>query len=958
MLTEISLLLRHEAYRTLNIILIACFVLSPKLYGQNNTTTIWVEESFEDFHDGTFDAAGRNLYVTKKGTIKTINRFDFNSDGYIDFPVNSSHNVFYNTPATFLHLSKKGDKRHIEELPVEGSIDAVVADLNMDQHVDIVILPNANGVSLRRYLTILWGTEAGWVNERKTGLITIDAVTVQVADLNQDKWPEIIVLNGTRWSPLDGPEAVARIYWGSEHGYMHHNASDIVVDRAVDMQVKDMDQNGLIDLVFLLNGPGQIMIYWNNGGQSLTGNKETELYCQKNTTTVDLKVDHAGRLLIYDLNKDNKLDLFASGGTSQKVRNNPTTNKGSNKYSDILYIITEDLHDQKYKLNKLSISAATNFGLDDLDQDGNTDIVIVDSEKEDESLCIFWGAGDNNFDSAAPTVINLPFISSIATADINGDNFNDIIAGISRTKETFQGNSFILIGKGRREFTLSDIRIPTSEVGEIVLAQGTDDLSNRIVFCNGRTGRLNEDVPIGIYWGGPDGFDTTLFSTYTMRSAYCSYGADLNDDGYPDMIQLSIVHATKEYHPEIGFNLFWGDSTGLEDSRRKVVNEFAVRGLEVTDINYDGFLDIVSTKEISPNGDPEGLAIWHGGETGFLRENREFIPLSGRPIQNVSADYNKDGYMDIAIALQENHKVIVLWGSENGFSSENSTSWPIPHPSDINTADLNNDSMLDLLVTSHKLSPSLYFDYGTYIFWGSPDGFNATNAQRLLGDDGIGITVADWDQDGYLDVFLPAYHFGNTRESVAAHLFWNSDSGFHDTNRTDFMQDGGHDALAADFNHDGLMDLLVANHTKNGSHFTESQVFYNDGRRFKKPEIQFLPTVGPHYIHRTDIGHIYNRTYQEEYISSIHFFKKGKDRGIVKFIADIPEGGSELFFSIRLSKDKPSLETSKWIPLNNENEYKFQVDPGDQYIQYRCIFQSDNGDRYPSLDKVTIELMN
>ncbi len=940
------------------IILIACLVLLPELHGQNKNTTIWIEESFEDFRDGTFDATGRNLYVTNKGTIKTINRFDFNSDGYIDFPVNSSHDVFYNTTATCLHLSKKGDKRVVEELPVEGSIDAVVADLNMDQHVDIVILPNVNGVSPRRYLTILWGTKEGWVNERKTGLVTIDAVTVQVADLNQDKWPEIVVLNGTRWSPLDGPEAVARIYWGSEHGYMHFNASDIVVDRAVDMKVTDMDQNGLVDLVFLLDDPGQILIYWNNGKLSLTENKETELYCQKNTTTVDLKVNYAGRLIVYDLNKDNKSDLVATGGTRQRLRINPTTNKGSNKYSDILYVITEDLHDQKYRLNKLSVPPASNFGLDDLDQDGYTDIVVTDCENEDESLHIFWGKGDLNFDGSAMTSFNISFISAVAFGDINGDNFQDIIAGIGRTKETFQGNSYILMGKGSREFTLSDIRIPTSAVGKIVFAQGIKNRSNRIVFCNGRKARINEDVPIGIYWGGPDGFDIKLFSKYTMRSAYASYGADLNDDGYPDMIQLSIVHATKEYHPEIGFNIFWGDLMGFEDSRRKVVNEFGVRGLEVTDINYDGFLDIISTKEESPNSDPEGLAIWYGGESGFLREKRELIPLSGRPIQNVTADYNKDGYMDIAIAIQRNNKVIILWGSENGFSSENISSWPIPFPSDINTADLNNDGMLDLLVTSHKLAPSLYLDYGTFIFWGSPDGFNATNAQRLPGVDGIGITVADWDQDGYLDVFLPAYHYGNTRESVAAHLFWNSDSGFYDANRTDFMQDGGHDAMAADFNHDGSMDLLVANHTKNGSHYTESKVFYNDGRRFKKPEIQFLPTVGPHYIHRTDIGHIYNRTYQEEYISSIHFFKKGKDRGIVKFIANIPESGSELLFSIRLSKDKPSLETSKWIPLNKENEYKFKVDPGDRYIQYRCIFRSDNGDRYPSLDKVTIELMN
>jgi hypothetical protein len=45
----------------------------------------WIEDSFEDFNDGEFDASGADLYVTAKGTIKTINRFDLNGPkGSID----------------------------------------------------------------------------------------------------------------------------------------------------------------------------------------------------------------------------------------------------------------------------------------------------------------------------------------------------------------------------------------------------------------------------------------------------------------------------------------------------------------------------------------------------------------------------------------------------------------------------------------------------------------------------------------------------------------------------------------------------------------------------------------------------------------------------------------------------------------------------------------------------------
>ena len=44
----------------------------------------WVEASFEDFRDGTFDASGQNLFVSAQGRVRTIHRFDLNQDGHLD----------------------------------------------------------------------------------------------------------------------------------------------------------------------------------------------------------------------------------------------------------------------------------------------------------------------------------------------------------------------------------------------------------------------------------------------------------------------------------------------------------------------------------------------------------------------------------------------------------------------------------------------------------------------------------------------------------------------------------------------------------------------------------------------------------------------------------------------------------------------------------------------------------
>jgi hypothetical protein len=44
----------------------------------------WVHDTFEDFIKGTLDASGANFYVSRDGKIRTIHRFDYNDDGYID----------------------------------------------------------------------------------------------------------------------------------------------------------------------------------------------------------------------------------------------------------------------------------------------------------------------------------------------------------------------------------------------------------------------------------------------------------------------------------------------------------------------------------------------------------------------------------------------------------------------------------------------------------------------------------------------------------------------------------------------------------------------------------------------------------------------------------------------------------------------------------------------------------
>jgi hypothetical protein len=164
--------------------------------------------------------------------------------------------------------------------------------------------------------------------------------------------------------------------------------------------------------------------------------------------------------------------------------------------------------------------------------------------------------------------------------------------------------------------------------------------------------------------------------------------------------------------------------------------------------------------------------------------------------------------------------------------------------------------------------------------------------------------------------------------------------------------DSVNDSLAGDFNSDGLMDLAVACHTQHGNHRVFSRVFYNDGARFENAKMQKLPTNGTHLMWALDIGHIATRKYEQTYDSSVFEWKAPMKSGAIKADARISEG-EMLEWLVRTAATPAELEISEWRAVQSD---RFTLQDGDRALQYRALFRSDNGDRYPTLEKVEISL--
>ncbi len=911
-------------------------------YGQT-----WVDETFEDFSKGTLDASGQNIYVSKKGEIRTIRRFDLNNDGFIDLLFNSTHDDDVAVPSSITTMSANR-QMVTTPLQVEGSVAAEITDLNKDGYPDVVFCPNVQygAQTPHRYVTIIYGGEDGWPPKRSNGLLPINgAKGVAVADLNNDGWPDIITLNSEAWLPRQPEGNIARIYWGGIHGFILTRYQDIGIDGAFIMATGDFDSDDVQDIAFLTK-KNSIQVLWGEKTE-----KVAETKFKFKTTELKLPGNGSFSIAVGDVDGNGNVDLIV----------------GSDRNS--LYIIKgKGERNWEYPIAVPNVNASS-IAVGDLDKDGSLDLVVsrfslgrkADSEmlggkiNEDNSIKILWG-DKGDFSSSRMAMLEAPYTLASAIADLDGDGQMDIICATYEGEKTFATESIIYFGKENRKFERSEKGIPSTGAYHVAVIPSDGNRSTGILISNSMAGTLNEELPLLLYYGSANGFNEDNLLKIPFNSGYESSAADLNEDGYVDLIAINAMHAGQADNPYRGVNIFWGSKEGYDfKNRRTVLNENNASTSNVADLNRDGYLDIVVGFFDHSDGNPTKVVIYYGSEKGFELDNRVAILAEGRSSSPTIADYNKDGWLDIVVNSYSKDLLRVFWGSAEGFKEDNQQIIKLPSVIDIETADLNNDGYLDLIASSYGDKVNNHHDTGVMLYWGSANGFIEWNAQWLPSSTVLGPLAADFDNDGYLDIFLPSYHGEITREALPMYLYWGGIDGFTIKRRTTLFLDSGADALAADFDKDGRIDLAVASHATDGAHSKAvSKVYYNDGQRFQSANMrtESLPSTGSHWMWNYDMGHIYTRKSEQSYISSIKNWNTKVKEGKISYDATILSE-TRLILTVRSSATEDTLNAKEWRILEND---KFTVGDKDRYIQYKFTLISENGDKYPVLKKVSLSL--
>ena len=167
----------------------------------------------------------------------------------------------------------------------------------------------------------------------------------------------------------------------------------------------------------------------------------------------------------------------------------------------------------------------------------------------------------------------------------------------------------------------------------------------------------------------------------------------------------------------------------------------------------------------------------------------------------ITADFNRDGIMDLAGTTSEANSALVLLGTGNGGFGPPSF-FPVgTFPASLAAADFNRDGILDLAVVNNNS--------GTVsILLGNGSGAFTTGPTVGLSGFSSAIAVGDFNQDGRSDLAIP--------ESGGVEILLADAGGFHSSG----VYPAGpllisESLVADDFNGDGRLDVAVANAVAN-----------------------------------------------------------------------------------------------------------------------------------------------
>jgi hypothetical protein len=356
-----------------------------------------------------------------------------------------------------------------------------------------------------------------------------------------------------------------------------------------------------------------------------------------------------------------------------------------------------------------------------------------------------------SFANAANSPLQLPEPSAITIGDFNEDGKPDLAIAANVRLYVFLGN-----GDGTFAATASSPMFVASPPYEDFATPYTGPLAVGDFNQSGHLGLAvgeEQNQAAVILFGHGDGNFVTSSATFanalgTPISAL--QPADFNGDGNLD---LAFANEISGQSP-----VALGYGNGAFNTAGDLYGGIFPMGVAVGDFNADGRLDAVVTSGGSTTYPDSGLNVSLGnGDGTFTLANGSPIPFGKDLAAIVTADFNGDGKLDLAVTDYGANTVMILLGNGDGTFGPPTTIPVGNQPYSMVTCDFNNDGKLDLAIANSG-------DGTITLLLGNGDGTftQSSGSPYTVGPDPFQIVAADFNGDGKLDLAVVLGAITNT----------------------------------------------------------------------------------------------------------------------------------------------------------------------------------------------------